>query len=560
MSSNFAATRPASRLSFGLLLGISWVIYAGGLGASCVMLGPERATTVGLGSGILMAALQAWALRREPAGEVGATEAPPRWPVILVFLAAAAPAAWVWNQGQLIPDEGTYAFQARQILTGRLSSLSPLTVLPDTPAARKSVGFIHTIHHNGRWFGKYPPGWPLVLAAGQALQIDWLVNVLLAALLIAVTGKLAGDLATPMAGWLAALLMASSPYFWFTVMGRMSHVTSGLLLAAAAWLALRGVRARALAPLAGAFACVGAATMVRPYTAAVMGGLICALALAALRQTPLLRPAVALAAGLGLLTLALNAGFNLLQTGSAFVTPYSLYAGVEGIPMELRHTLSTIRDNVVNGLRWSMMNSVLFTGPLTLFAAIFALRKGSPHRAAATCLALLALSLIAAHIFTTMPPGGRWGSRFHSEGAFAYLALAGIGAAEAASRLSRRRLWQLVAVFLAAQALTLLIYFPHYMEDGRPVGRMRAAAADLPHTRATVFLASEGDPRTLAIHFNPNAADWAHAPHVYLVDPGAEARAALACALERPAWILLAWNGSRRVVERQQGVFTCPAR
>ncbi|MEZ4642576.1 MAG: hypothetical protein R3E31_07530 [Chloroflexota bacterium] len=75
-----------------------------------------------------------------------------------------------------VQDSITYLFQAQTLARGRLWAPAP-------PIPRRfPMSFCWW--KTARWFGKYPPGYPLVLAVGVLVGQPWLVNPLLAALTI----------------------------------------------------------------------------------------------------------------------------------------------------------------------------------------------------------------------------------------------------------------------------------------------------------------------------------------------------------------------------------------
>ncbi|NJN44595.1 MAG: hypothetical protein HC806_07670, partial [Anaerolineae bacterium] len=85
------------------------------------------------------------------------------------------------------------------------------------------------VDHEGQRFGKYPLGWPAMLAIGIKLGMrDW-VNPLLAGLAVWLTFVLGKKLMGKMVGFLAALLTATSPFFLVNVGSLLSHAW-GLVL------------------------------------------------------------------------------------------------------------------------------------------------------------------------------------------------------------------------------------------------------------------------------------------------------------------------------------------
>jgi hypothetical protein len=81
-----------------------------------------------------------------------------------------------------VQDSLTYLFQAQTLAGGKLTAPAPPLTGPDeTPHFRQEFLLVR----DGRWFGKYPPGYPALLAIGVAAGGHWLVNPLLAALTVA---------------------------------------------------------------------------------------------------------------------------------------------------------------------------------------------------------------------------------------------------------------------------------------------------------------------------------------------------------------------------------------
>jgi 4-amino-4-deoxy-L-arabinose transferase-like glycosyltransferase len=173
-----------------------------------------------------------------------------------------------------IEDEIAYVWQAQAATRGQLTVPSP----PDPHSFL--VPFV--VDYDGRRFGKYPPGWPALLAIGIRLGLrDWL-NPLLAGLGVWLTYRLGKRAFSEPVGLLAAGLSLTSPFFLMNSGTLLSH-PFGLVLSAAfalAWLDAFGLieipkpALRSYSPwlptvLAGL--CLGLLALSRPLTAIGVG-------------------------------------------------------------------------------------------------------------------------------------------------------------------------------------------------------------------------------------------------------------------------------------------------
>lgn len=168
-----------------------------------------------------------------------------------------------------IEDEMAYVWQAQTIAHGDLW-------LPSPPQP-KSFLIPFIIDYNGKRFGKYPLGWPAMLAVGEFFGVRWLVNPLLAGLGVWLTYRLSKRLMGETVGLLAAGLTITSPFFLMNSGSFLSH-PFGLVLSVAlalCWLEAfctpaAPPRLRWLATLATA-GCLGLLVLSRPLTAVCVG-------------------------------------------------------------------------------------------------------------------------------------------------------------------------------------------------------------------------------------------------------------------------------------------------
>jgi hypothetical protein len=189
-----------------------------------------------------------------------------------------------------VQDSVTYLFQAQTLARGALTAPAPPLAGPDG-SAHFAQEFL--LVRDGRWFGKYPPGYPALLAVGVLVGAPWLVNPLLAAATIPLLYALTRTIYTKntgrrVTGALAALLLAASPFFLIMSGSLMSHAAElfWTLLFMVAWVrATRRWAGRVSRPThpratwswatwswsAAAGAALGLLFLTRQFTAATVG-------------------------------------------------------------------------------------------------------------------------------------------------------------------------------------------------------------------------------------------------------------------------------------------------
>jgi len=202
--------------------------------------------------------------------------APLSWILTLGVLTVAALAAVALNALDGVPhvdDEAAYLFQAKIFAGGEFWAPAP----PEPDFFRHE----HVIVTAERWFAKYPPLFPALLALGVRAGVPWLVNPLLGALV----GFAAYLLGREIAGWrwgiAAWALLLVSPFFVILGGTLMSHAAAALFVTLFLWLVTRALGSCRGRPAALAGVCLGLAILTRPYTALLAAvaassyGLVC---------------------------------------------------------------------------------------------------------------------------------------------------------------------------------------------------------------------------------------------------------------------------------------------
>ena len=137
---------------------------------------------------------------------------------LLAFTAIALTSAHIFEHVPHSEDEVAYIFQAKVFAQNRLA-------VP-TPPYPQAFWTPFVVDYQGWRFGKYPPGWPLLLSLGVRLDAPWLVNALLAPLTLAMIGWLGAQLYGPEVGLGAAGLGLVTPGFLFLSSSLLSHTAS----------------------------------------------------------------------------------------------------------------------------------------------------------------------------------------------------------------------------------------------------------------------------------------------------------------------------------------------
>ncbi len=184
------------------------------------------------------------------------------WPVIacalFVFVFTNLISFFIFEHIPHINDEIVYLFQAQTLASGKLYCPSP--------CGKEFFDFTHMIN-NGKWYGQYPPGYPLLLVFGLLLSAPWLVNPFFAALSVIAFFHLGKEIYDKKIGILAAVLGSISIWFLLMSSTMMSH-TSGMFFTTLFLLFLfRSLKKPSFTNGIVAGLGLGMVLLIRPYTA-----------------------------------------------------------------------------------------------------------------------------------------------------------------------------------------------------------------------------------------------------------------------------------------------------
>jgi len=345
------------------------------------------------------------------------------------FIAAYLVTIHIFEAVPHLEDEVAYVWQAKLLATGKL--------FMESPEHAKSFLVPFVVDHEGLRFGKYPIGWPLVLAAGVILPIRTFVNPLLAGLGVWLTYRLGKNIFSPAAGLLAAALTVTSPFFLVNSGSLLSHPL-GLVLSAAftlTWIRAFGDRKapHGWGTTLLAAVLLGALVITRPMTAVAVAlpfavhGLVLMIGGSSQTRVHLLAFGV-LAAALG----SLHFLWQYLLTGDPMLNPYTLWWDYDKIGFgpgygvsEEGHTYDQAVINTRQSLRQGKMDLFgwwTYSWVLLPFGLLASLKNWK---------GLLAASVFPSHVLVYMTywiGSTLFGPRYYYEGLYSLTLMTAVGA------------------------------------------------------------------------------------------------------------------------------------
>jgi 4-amino-4-deoxy-L-arabinose transferase-like glycosyltransferase len=376
-----------------------------------------------------------------------------------------------------LEDEVAYLFQAQVFAGGKAHAEAPFD------ASCFFAPFV--VDYEGRRFGKYPPGWPALLAAGVALGQAWWVNAAGAALTIALVYRLGRAMHGPLVGLIGAALAASSPFVLLLAGSLMSHTWSLVFVTAYLWCYYRA-RKRERNPdgwALGAGAALGAAFAIRPFTALAIG--LPAAIEVGRRLVTRREWRLAWFAALGSVPLALAVPvFNALWTGDPMQSAYRLVwpydrigfgpgtgpaPGGNTVWLGLSGSLAAVGHLANHLLGWP-------TQSLSFAVLLFLFR---PRKRWDRFLGWTSLSLVFAYAFY-WTSGDVFGPRYAYESSSALFVLSAAGIARVGEWMRKRdKLWILASLLLVLLVANLGLYLPHQLSAYRGLYGISSASRDV---------------------------------------------------------------------------------
>ncbi|HNT54813.1 MAG TPA: hypothetical protein PKG95_08890 [Anaerolineaceae bacterium] len=347
---------------------------------------------------------------------------------LLTILSAAWITDHVFEGLPHLEDEMAYVWQAQAIEGGHLT-------LPTPPCPRCFLQpFV--VDHEGLRSGKYPPGWPALLAVARWLGLQDRINPLLSGLAVWLIYRLGKKLTNERIGLLAAFLAATSPLFLMNSGALLAHPWTLVLstVMALGWLDTFVVPTKLPLgiPLITAALALGVLALTRPLTAigVALPFIIHALILF-LRGPGKVRWWLAGFAALAGILASLHFAWQMAVTGNPFINPYTLWwpydkigfgpdVGLQAGGYQPAHAWYTVGYNL-----WIAVRDMLGWGTLSwlmLPFGLLSLRRNKP----ALLIGGVFPALVLAYAFYWI---AAWvlGPRYYFEGLYGWTILTAAG-------------------------------------------------------------------------------------------------------------------------------------
>jgi hypothetical protein len=399
----------------------------------------------------------------------------------LAWLTAGALAALVTlarlvllRDAAVTDDENVYDFMARVWASGQLFAISP-------PQAIRAFFENQFVVNDGRWYGIYAPGHPLVLTLGQWFGVIRWVTTIEAALTVPVAWALARRLFGERSAILTGALLLLSPFFILVSATILSHATATLALSTFTYAAVRVLEQPGSRRWWAVAACaIGYAGLTRPLTAAafVLPWLVLLGRTAAGDREA--RGGACLFTALVGAAVALLLGYNAAVTGHPLRTGYHVFADTYGFSFTQGSLPGPPLVAALYELFYALarLNFWLLGWPVSLVLVAFALRTS-----AARALGLGAAAIVVVHAALRIPSINVVGPVHYAELTIPLLVLSAGGlerlATSAARMLGPRGTWAVLSTPPAFGLVSALLFWPVYAPSLRWMADVARAPYDL---------------------------------------------------------------------------------
>jgi len=332
-------------------------------------------------------------------------------------------------------DEYVYLFQAETYASGYL--------YVDPPPMLKFFSFFHIINREGRYFGIFPFGYPLLLAIGIIIGTPWIINPILGALTIILIYLIARHLFSRRVAILACLLGFFTPFFILNSASYFSHSTCTFFLALTvySYLKSRGTNRIFWYFMIGASSGFAFITRYLESVAAVIPiGIVLAIKFGR-NPKKMSKPCLAVLIG-GLIFLASFMAYNHILIGNPLKSPAEYYTITVFSPFSwesLNTGFAYLKEYLTKLFNWT------YYLPLCIVPLFFYFFRPKPPSLVLIMISIISLNILG-YFFYHIGAGNEYGPRYYYGFYFILPILASYGI----DRLLRRKefIYPLMALIL----------------------------------------------------------------------------------------------------------------
>ena len=352
---------------------------------------------------------------------------------LFAFVSIILISYYVFRFFQFSGDEYSYVFQSKIFKSGRLYSNSPQ--IPE-------FFELHHVINDGRWYSKYPFGWPLIMSLGEAFNLRWIVNPLIGVIAIVVLFYFTEFILNKEIAHISIFLMVTSPFFIFNSSSYFPHPSSLLFSLAFLFFYLLSLKKQGrLYPIAVGFS--GAVLFfIRPIDFLVISIPIAIYSLIALYHDNSLLKALVTMLSVFLILSSIPLYINYVLTGNPLKFAYSVYNPNDRLGFVYG-----------NGLMSGIQNTTHHFAFLLIWLPFAVLIPFAKYNKINWLLLSIFIVNVLAYFFYFSPGGDQFGPRYY------YISLPSmlILASSAINRLKTNKKWILSLLLLLNLALN--IYF-----------------------------------------------------------------------------------------------------
>ncbi|MDO8508945.1 MAG: glycosyltransferase family 39 protein [Nanoarchaeota archaeon] len=306
-------------------------------------------------------------------------------------------------------DEYSYLISAKTLSEGKISVPSP--------EQKEFFDFFHIIN-DGKFYSKYPLGWPLFLSIGILINFPFLINLIFFLLTLILIYLITKQISTEKTARTSLIIASTSPYLIFNSASYFSHPSALFFSALSVYFYLKNINhPNKLHPIIIGLS-IGILLNIRPLDAIILSIPLLIHYLFTSNKEKMKNISLALIGFSAPFILFLT--YNYLQTSSPFIMPFSIYNPLDTFGFNNGYTHS---------FSWAIENNILLRliqlsiwVPLSIILIPLSLKRNKNDSRIYLFLAIILLFILV-YFFYAKEAGNQYGPRYLFSSSFAFFPL-----------------------------------------------------------------------------------------------------------------------------------------